>query len=75
MGYVVFSKFQIDPRSEIQRSISYQSDNFNKCKNFCDEAKRKGSLADFYIYKKGEYPMGYLISHKMISNSGCLYSC
>lgn len=75
MEYAVFSYFQIDPQSIPEWDICYRNNDYDKCKDFCDEKRKNGSLAEYYIYKNGEYPIGYLISHKIPINQGYLYHC
>jgi hypothetical protein len=75
MGYMVLSCFQMDPQSEVKWKKCFTHRKYNKCVTYCKEKKASGSLAEYYIYPEGEYPIGYLIYYKMLGDYKPLFHC
>ena len=61
MEYMVLSRFQMDPQSKPEWRKCFVHKKYGKCVAYCKEKKANGSLADFFVYEEGHYPIGYLI--------------
>lgn len=72
---MVLSCFQMDPQSGVEWKKCFIHKKYNKCVNYCQEKKANGSLAEYYIYPEGKYPIGYLIYHNMLDNCKPLFHC
>lgn len=73
MEYMVLSCFQVDPQSKIEWE-EHISGSHKQCENYCLEHS-KNSWADWYVYPKGEYPIGYLRSKGIKINQGYVFHC